>query len=191
VRSRTAWTLGFLAAPAAIGLGIVAPAEAGLLLGGGYDAEAYLGTQTPLRLLSLAVPALFLNGLLLGALVAAGRAPWLPRLTAARVLVAFAAAGPLVSTAGGSGASAGIVLAEWLLLLLAHRACAAAAFAVEIVRPLGWALLATLPMALAVLAVREQLALAVALGAGVQLIVVLLARKWAALQIAPGDLRYP
>ena len=107
VRSRTAWTLAFLAAPAAVGLGLVAPAVARLLLGAGYDAGAYAGTAAPLRLLSLALPALFMNGLLLSALVAAGRAAWLPRLTAARVLAALAMAVPLVSAAGGLGAALG------------------------------------------------------------------------------------
>ena len=46
VRSRTAWTLAFLAAPAALGLGLVAPAVARLLLGGGQDAAA---TRAPRR----------------------------------------------------------------------------------------------------------------------------------------------
>ena len=103
MRSRTAWTLAFLAAPAAVGLGLVAPAVARLLLGAGQDAAAYAGTAAPLRLLSLALPALFMNGLLLSALVAAGRAAWLPRLTAARVLAAFALAVPLVSAARRRG----------------------------------------------------------------------------------------
>ena len=177
VRSRSAWTLAFLAAPAAVGLGLVAPAVARVLLGAGYEAEAYAGTAMPLRLLSLALPALFMNGLLLSALVAAGRASWLPRLTAARVLLASAMAVPLVSGLGGVGAALGIVLAEWLLLLLAARACRAAAFDVELRDPLAWALTATLPMALAVFAVRGELWLALPLGALVQLGTVVVVRK--------------
>jgi O-antigen/teichoic acid export membrane protein len=177
VRSRSAWTLAFLAAPAAVGLGLVAPAVARLLLGAGYEAEAYAGTALPLRLLSLALPALFMNGLLLSALVAAGRAAWLPRLTAARVLAAFAMAPPLVSALGGVGAALGIVIAEWLLLLLAARACRAASFDVELREPLASALVATLPMALAVFAVRGDLRLALPLGALVQLVAVAVARK--------------
>jgi O-antigen/teichoic acid export membrane protein len=191
VRSRSSWTLAFLALPAAIGLGLVAPAVARVLLGGGYSADAYAGTQVPLRLLSLALPALFMNGLLLSALVAAGRAPWLPRLTAARVLVAFALAVPLVSAAGGAGAATGIVLAEWLLLLLAARACRAAAFEVELAGPLAWAAVAALPMALAVFAVRDELLLALPLGVAVQLLATLVARKAASGQKPAGVLRYP
>ena len=191
VRSRTAWTLAFLAAPAAVGLGLVAPAVAHLLLGAGYDAGAYAGTAAPLRLLSLALPALFMNGLLLSALVAAGRAAWLPRLTAARVLAALAMAVPLVSAAGGPGAAVGITMAEWLLLLLAARACRAAPFAVELGRPLAWALVATLPMALAVFPVRDDLWLALPVGAAVQLGAVALARKIASGSKHAGDLRYP
>lgn len=191
VRARSAWTLAFLAAPAAIGLGLVAPAVARALLGAGYDPEAYAGTQLPLRLLALALPALFMNGLLLSTLVAAGRATWLPRLTAVRVAVAFALAGPLVSAAGGVGAAAGIVLAEWLLLLLAARACRAASFGVELAQPLAWALVAALPMALAVFALRDELLLAVPLGVAVQLPAAAVAWKIGSRQKIAGDLRYP
>ena len=106
VRERTAWTLAFLAAPAAVGLALVAPGVARLLLGPGYEAVGYAGTEVPLRLLALALPALFMNGLLLSTLVAAGRARWLPRLTAARVLIAAVLALPLVRAAGGTGRGA-------------------------------------------------------------------------------------
>jgi hypothetical protein len=63
------------------------------------------------------------------------------------------------------GAAAGLVAAEWLLLTLGIRACAAASFQVHVVRPLAWALLACVPMALAVSGVRESLPIAVAVGA--------------------------
>ena len=191
VRSRTAFTLAFLAAPAALGLGIVAPAAARWLLGGGQDAGAYAATAAPLRLLSLALPALFMNSLLLCALVAASRASWLPRLTLVRVLAAFALAVPLVSAHGGAGAAAGIVVAEWLLMLLAVRACRAASFAVDPGPPLAWALAGTLPMALAIFPVRHELWLALPLGAAVQLMAVAVARKIASGKKSAGDLRYP
>jgi len=191
VRSRSAWTLAFLAAPAAVGLALVAPAVARLLLGAGYDAEAYAGSGIPLRLLALALPAQFLNGLLLSALVAAGRASWLPRLTAARVLAAIAMAVPLVSTLGGTGAALSLVVAEWLLLLFAARACRAASFEVELWKPLAWALVASLPMALAVFSVRGDLRLALPLGALVQLAAMALARKIASGAESTRDLRYP
>jgi O-antigen/teichoic acid export membrane protein len=191
VRSRTAWTLAFLAAPAAVGLGLVAPAVARLLLGGGQDAAAYAGTAAPLRLLSLALPALFVNSLLLCALVAASRAAWLPRLTLVRVLAAFAMAVPLVSAHGGMGAAAGIVVAEWLLALLAARACRAASFEVELGRPLAWALAATIPMALAIFPVRDDLWLALPLGAAVQAVAVAAARKIGSGRKSADDLLYP
>ena len=191
VRSRTAFTLAFLAAPAALGLGIVAPAAARWLLGGGQDAGAYAATAAPLRLLSLALPALFMNSLLLCALVAASRASWLPRLALVRVLAAFALAVPLVSAHGGAGAAAGIVVAEWLLMLLAARACRAASFAVDPGPPLAWALAGTLPMALAIFPVRNELWLALPLGAAVQLVAVAVARKIASGKKSAGDLRYP
>ncbi|HEY8234777.1 MAG TPA: lipid II flippase MurJ [Vicinamibacteria bacterium] len=191
VRERTAWTLAFLAVPAAIGLGLVAPAVARLLLGGGYDSADYTATETALRLLALALPALFMNGLLLSALVAASRGSRLPRLTAVRVCVALLLALPLVTRAGSAGAALGIVIAEWLLLALAARACRTAAFSVELARPLAWALVATLPMAVAVVGVRDELWIALPLGAAVQLGAVLVARRLAAGREAAGDLRYP
>ena len=55
----------FSRCPRAIGLGLVAPAVARLLLGGGYDSADYTATAGALRLLALALPALFMNGLLL------------------------------------------------------------------------------------------------------------------------------
>jgi O-antigen/teichoic acid export membrane protein len=191
VRSRTAWTLAFLAAPSGVGLALVAPAVARALLGAGYELAAYAETASRLRVLALALPALFLNALLLSTLVAAGRSTWLPRLTGARVAVAFALAVPLVSAAGSGGAAIGIVCAEWLLLLLAARACAAAALAVDLARPLAWALLASVPMALAVSQIRNDLWRAVPLGA-----IVFLATAAAAWRLRPareraGELRYP
>ena len=189
VRERTAWTLAFLAAPAAVGLALVAAPLARLLLGPGYDTFAYAGTESPLRLLALALPALFMNGLLASTLVAAARTRWLPRLTATRVVVAFAMAVPLVSANGGTGAALGIVLAEWLLLLLAARACAAAGAAVPLLRPLATALGATLPMAIAVWRFRQQLLLAVPIGAVVQAGVTLALARLALGRQAAADLR--
>jgi len=189
VRERTAWTLAFLAAPAAVGLALVAAPVARLLLGPGYDALDYAGTESPLRLLGLALPALFMNGLLASTLVAAGRTRWLPRLTATRVLVAFAMAVPLVRAQGGTGAALGIALAEWLLLVLAARACAAAAAPVPLLRPLATALAAALPMALAVWSVRQELLLALPIGALVQAGVTLALAKLALGRQAAGEVR--
>ena len=159
VRRRTAGLLAALAAPAAVGLALIAPALVTTVFGADY------GAATPwLRVLAAGVPALFLNALATAALVAAGRAAVLPRITAIRVLVAFALALMVVPRFGVPGAAAGLVAAEWLLLALGIRACVAASFEVPVVRPLGWALLACVPMALAVSGVRESLVLSVAVG---------------------------
>jgi O-antigen/teichoic acid export membrane protein len=165
VRSRTAATLALLAAPAAVGLALVARPVAVLLLGPGYAISGYAATASSLRLLSAALPALFVNAILMASLIAVGRASWLPRLTAARVAMAFVLAFGLVPALGPWGAALGLVLAEWLLLALAAAACRGASFAVPVTRPVGWAFLACVPMALAVVGVRESLALALGMGA--------------------------
>jgi O-antigen/teichoic acid export membrane protein len=165
VRRRTAATIALLAAPAAVGLALLADPLARLLLGPGYSPADYAATAWPLRILAVAVPPLFLNWLLSGALIATGRAALLPRLTAARVATALAMALLLVPRLGGAGAALGLVLAEWLLLGLGARACLASAFPVPVLRPVGAGLLVTLPMALAVSGLAASLVAAVAVGA--------------------------
>jgi O-antigen/teichoic acid export membrane protein len=160
VRRRTAGTMALVAAPAACGLGLVAGGVVEALYGG-----AYADAGTPLRLLALALVPLFVNALLSWALLASGRASWLPRLTAARVLVALALALVLVPRLGASGAAVGLAGAEWALLGLGWLACRRAGFRVRVARPLAWALAACLPMAAAVSGVRESLVLSVAVGA--------------------------
>ena len=115
-------------------------------------------------MLALAVVPVFMNALLVWSLIAAGRSSWLPVLTGTRVAVAFVLALLLIPSLGAVGAAAGLVLAEGVLLLLGVRACAAAGFPVPVARPVLLALLATVPMALAVSGVRENLFLAVAVG---------------------------
>lgn len=165
VRRRTAALLALAVAPVAIGLALVARPVAELLLGPGSSPEDHAATAEILRLLCLALPALFANGLLSASLIAAGRAPWLPRLTASRVLIAFALSLGLVPALGARGAALGLALAEWLLVALASTACRRASFAVPVLRPLGGALVACVPMALAVRGVSGNLALAVPIGA--------------------------
>lgn len=165
VRRRTASLLALAVAPVAIGLALVARPAAELLLGPGSSPADHAATADLLRLLCLALPALFANALLSASLIAAGRAPWLPRLTASRVLIAFALALALVPALGPRGAALGLALAEWLLVAVAAAACRRAAFAVPVLRPLGWALVACVPMALAVRGVSGSLALAVPIGA--------------------------
>jgi O-antigen/teichoic acid export membrane protein len=165
VRRRTSATLALVAAPAAVGLALVALPLAGALLGGGYGPSGYAAVAACLRIMALALPALFLNALVFGALIAAGRASWLPRLTAARVALAFALAFVLVPAFGARGASAGLVGAEWALLAAGAAACRRASFGIPVAAPLAWAVVACVPMALAVNGVRESLPLAVAVGA--------------------------
>jgi len=160
VRRRTAGTLALVAAPAAIGLALVAEGVVGLLFGGAYTDGA-----APLRVLAIALLPLFMNALLSWALLARGRAAWLPRLTGVRVVAAVGLALVLVPWLGAVGAAVGLAGAEWLLLALGLFACRSAGFDVRVVRPIGWALVACLPMALAVSGVRKSLVLALPLGA--------------------------
>ena len=144
VRKRTAATAALLAAPAAAGLILVAPGLVTVL--GGDFAPAI----APLRVLAPVLLALFMNTVLLHALVAAGRASRLPVLTAVRVAAAALLALVLIPPLGATGAAAGFLLAELLLLVLAARACGAAGFEVPVVGSLFAALAVTLPMVVVV-----------------------------------------
>ena len=159
VRTRTAATVALLAVPAAAGLGLLAPGVVQLL---GAD---YAGAAPALRILAFAVVALFLNCVLLHALIAAGHAPWLPRLTAVRVGFAALAAALLVPRWGVAGAAVGFLGAELLLLVLSTRACQRAGFAVPLHPPLAVALAATVPMALTVAALGAGPLVSMAAGA--------------------------
>jgi O-antigen/teichoic acid export membrane protein len=188
VRRRTAATAGALAAPAAVGLALVAPALVRVLLGPGYEPAGAL-----LRLLAASLPAAFQNALVAGALIAAGRAAWLPRLTAGRVVLALALAFVLVPRFAATGAAAGLVCAEWTLLAAGRFACRRAGFPVPAGAAIGWGLVACVPMALAVSSVRASLPLALGLGG-----LTWIATLAAAALLAPsrvrqlaGDLRYP
>jgi O-antigen/teichoic acid export membrane protein len=164
VRRRTAATLTLLAAPASVGLWLLAGPAAALALGarwgpGDQDAVAAL-----LRLLAPGVPALFLNALVAAVLNAAGRASWLPRLILGRVVIAFGLAVVLVPAFGARGAVVGLVTAEWLLLASGSYVCRRASLAIPVARPLAGALLACAPMALVVSGLVGNLALAVGVG---------------------------
>jgi O-antigen/teichoic acid export membrane protein len=160
-RSRTAATVALLAVPAAAGLFLLAPGVVQLL---GAD---YAGAAPALRLLALAVVALFMNCVLLHALIASGHASWLPWLTAVRVGFAALAAAALVPRFGVAGAAAGFLGAELLLLVLSSRACRRSGFAVPLFSPLGVGLLATVPMAATVAALGAGTLASVAAGAAV------------------------
>jgi O-antigen/teichoic acid export membrane protein len=145
VRRRTAASLAFLAVPAALGLALVAPGLLGLVFGSEYEAA------TPsLRILALALVPLFLNGLVVAALIAAGQADRLPRLTALRVTAATILAVALVPATGAPGAAVGFLASELLLLYLGIRACRVVRFPIAVRGPVLRALVASLPMALAV-----------------------------------------
>jgi O-antigen/teichoic acid export membrane protein len=145
VRSRTAVTVALLAVPAAAGLTLLAPGVLQIL---GSD---YVAAAPALRVVAFAIVALFMNVVLLHSLIAAGRAAWLPRLTAIRVAFAGLAAIVLIPRLGVVGAAAGVLSAEALLLALCARACRLAGFAVPLAAPLGVALAASVPMAAVVI----------------------------------------
>ncbi len=186
VRQRTAATLAFLAVPAALGLALVAPGLLGLLFGSEYEAA------TPsLRILALALVPLFLNGLVVGALIAAGQADRLPRLTALRVAAATLLAFALVPAIGAPGAAVGFFASELLLLYLGIRACRVVRFPIAVRGAVLRALVASLPMALAVFFVP-----AFFLAVGVGLVayaatLVLLARLRPSFVRDLVDVRYP
>jgi len=175
VRRRTASTVALLAAPAAAGLVLVAPGVVALL-GEGYDAAA-----APLRILAPALLALFMNTVLLHALIAAGRARRVPVLTVARVAAATAFAVVLIPRFGAAGAAAGFLLAELLLLALSTRACAVAGFEVPVARPLLAALGVTVPMAAAVALAGAGMIASVVVGVVTYGLTLVVARR-----LAPG-----
>jgi O-antigen/teichoic acid export membrane protein len=158
VRRRTAATAALLAAPAAAGLVLIAPGIVSLL------GEGYAEAATPLRVLAPALVALFMNTVLLNTLIAAGRASRVPALTGARVAAAVALAVLLIPRLGAAGAAAGFLLSEFLLLVLAARACARAGVPVPVARSVGAALAATVPMAAAVALAGAGMMASVAVG---------------------------
>jgi O-antigen/teichoic acid export membrane protein len=159
VRERVAATMALLAVPAAAGLALCA-APVVLLLGNGYAAAA-----APLQVLALALVPLFMNTVLVNALVAAGHAPALPRLTALRVGAAALFALLLIPRFGTVGAAFGFLASEAAMLMLSARACARVGFAVAVSAPLLKAAALTVPMAAVVALAGGGLAASVALGA--------------------------
>ena len=65
---------------------------------------------------------------------------------------------------GATGAAVGFVVSEVILMVLGIRACAGARFAVPVAQPVALSLAATVPMALAVWGVRDNLPLALVVG---------------------------
>jgi O-antigen/teichoic acid export membrane protein len=183
VRARTSATVALLAVPAAAGLILVAPELASRL----YGAE-FASASAPLRVLALSLAVLFMNNVLLHALLAAGRARWMPVLTGIRVAAAAVLALLLVPRLGEQGAAAGFLAAESLLALLASRACGAAGFAVPLAGPLVRALAASLPMVAAVALLGGGLVPSVVLGALVYAVTLALAWRLSPRVIHPESL---
>lgn len=144
-RAQTALLAALLGVPAAVGLALLAPSVVTLVYG-----PLYADSGRSLRILAVALVPLFLNSVLLNSLNACGRGALLPRLTAARLLVALGLAVVLIPSFGADGAAAGFVLSELLLLPLAARACRRAGFAVPVAGSLGRAAVLCVPMAIAV-----------------------------------------
>jgi O-antigen/teichoic acid export membrane protein len=159
VRRRTGFTAALLAAPAVLGLLLVAP-EVIVVLGG----QDFAGGAPALRVISLSLLPLFLNAVLLHSLIAVGRASTLPRLTLLRVSTATLFALVLVPRFGAVGGAAGFLVSELLLMALAARACAAARFPVPLLQPALVGLAAAAPMAALVAVSGVGLALSILLG---------------------------
>ena len=100
-------------------------------------------------------------------MLALGRAPLLPKLTALRVALAIGFALAFVPRYGIVGAACGFSLSELLLTPAAALACARQGFAVPVGRALGLAFAVSLPMAVALVVGRFGAVTSIALGAGV------------------------
>jgi O-antigen/teichoic acid export membrane protein len=159
VRRRTGMTAALLAAPAVLGLLLVAP-EVIVLLGG----QAFSGGGPALRVMALSLLPLFLNAVLLHSLIAVGRPSLLPRLTLVRVTTATLLALVLVPRFGAVGGAAGFLVSEIVLLAFAARACASARFPVPVLKPILVGVAAALPMAGLVATAGAGLLVSIALG---------------------------
>src|SRR5262249_33040108 len=106
---------------------------------------AYAASAPYLRVLGLALVPMFMNAVLLHALIAAGRPQPVPALTALRVAAATVLALALIPRAGALGAACGFLASELVLLSAASRACAKAGFAVPVASPLAWGAALALP----------------------------------------------
>jgi O-antigen/teichoic acid export membrane protein len=159
VRKRTGFTAALLAAPALLGLLLVAP-EVIVLLGG----SAFEAAGPTLRVMALSILPLFLNAVLLHSLIAVGRAGVLPRLTLVRVSIATLLALVLVPRFGAVGGALGFLISELVLLALAARACARAGFPVPVLKPMLVGLAAATPMAALVATLGGGLLVSIPLG---------------------------
>jgi O-antigen/teichoic acid export membrane protein len=155
---RTFGLVVWMGVPSAAGLALCAHGVLGVL-GPGFVEGANV-----LRILSAALFLCFANAAVLHVLIAAGETAVIPRLTGMRVGVACALGGILIPWFGLIGAAVSFTSAELCLFgLLVRRARPHAQL--QVMRPVGWALLACLPMALLLSVWSFSLPVAVAAGA--------------------------
>jgi O-antigen/teichoic acid export membrane protein len=138
---RTFGMVVWIGVPAAFGLALCAP-DILSVLGPGF-VEASMS----LRILALALLLCFANAVLFHLLIAGGDTASVPRLTGLRVSAAAIAGLLLIPSLGSVGASISFTAAEGLLFGALIRKARVHA-EVQVVRPLGFALLACLPMVL-------------------------------------------
>ncbi|MBK5257241.1 MAG: polysaccharide biosynthesis C-terminal domain-containing protein [Vicinamibacteria bacterium] len=138
---RTFGLVVWMGVPSAVGLALCAPAVLGVLGPGFVDGA------TVLRMLSLALFLCFANAAVFHILIAAGDTAIIPRLTGVRVGVACVLGSLVIPWVGLIGAAFSFTTAELcLFVMLVRRARSHAEL--QVFRPVGWAVVACLPMAL-------------------------------------------
>ena len=148
----------WIGVPAAIGLALCA-ADVLRVLGPGF----VLGAQA-LRILSIALFLCFTNAALFHVLIAAGDTAVIPQLTLMRVSAAVAVGALLIPSLGLVGAACSFTFAEAALFIALVRKTREHA-AIEVARPIGFAVLACAPMAGFLLLWPVSLAMSVVAGA--------------------------
>ncbi len=139
---RTLSLVAWVGIPAGVGMGLRAPEILALL---GPD---FVDGAPILRVFSFTLALCFLNTALFHILVAAARGPLIPKLTALRLAAGVSFAVILIPRLGGFGAAVGYAASEVVLWLCLVRA-AGHSVRFSIARPVGAALVGTVPMGLA------------------------------------------
>ena len=155
---RTFGLIVWLAAPAAVGLALCAPGVLNVLGPGFVDGAGAL------RVLSLALFLCFSNAALFHVLIAAGDTGIIPRLTGVRVAVAALAGACLIPLGGLVAGAASFTMAELVLFVALVRRTRDHA-EIDVARPVGWAFLASAPMAAVLLLWALPLPQSIVLGA--------------------------
>ncbi len=155
---RTFGLVVWMGVPCAVGLALCAKGVLGVL-GPGFVEGA-----PALRVLSVALFLCFANAAMFHVLIAASDTAVIPRLTGLRVGVAVLLGALLIPTLGLVGAALSFTLAELLLFGALIRKTHAHA-RLQVVRPVGWALLACVPMAVLLLAWPLSLPVSILTGA--------------------------